>query len=153
MTKSRNTNAKNKDSPVDVKDSSEFISLVAKGQTRIGLRVVVEPSPELELQTFFLADAMQECQHVAVELLANLISLADSARIRIADFEARGTKLIHEVLLRREPQTASTLNVYFKVEDTLTGHGVFTTLRFTCSVDPVLSSTIKNNGGLYGFVH
>jgi hypothetical protein len=30
---------------------------------------------------------------------------------------------------------------------------VFTTLRFTCGVCSLLSSTVKNNGGLSGYVH
>ncbi len=151
MTKCRNPGPKNKEPPED--DSSQFISLVTQGQTRVGLRVTVEPVPELELQTFDLADAIQECQQVAVELLANLISLSDTSHIRVEDFRLRGSQLIRDVILKREPQVSDRMIVGFSLDDNRTEYGVFTTLRFTCGVCPLMTSTVKNNGGLSGYVH
>jgi hypothetical protein len=149
MTKCSN-DAKNKGSP---KPDDEFISLVYDGKNRVGLRVMVEPAPELELQTFNLAESIYECQNVAVELLANLISMSDSTHIRIADFEAKGIKLIHSILLSREPQAVENLVTTFGVENEVTDYGVFTTLRFKCGVPPLMVSTLRNNGGLSGYVH
>ncbi len=153
MTKWRNSGPKNKEPPAELEDPAQFISLVSKGQTRVGLRVTVEPVPELELQTFDLADAIQECQGVAVELLANLISLSDTTHIRVADFKDRGSQLIKDVIARREPQVVDKVVIGFAVEDRSTEYGVFTTLRFVCNVCPLMVSTVKNNGGLSGYVH
>jgi hypothetical protein len=151
MTKFRNPGPKNKEPPAD--ESSQFISLTSQGQTRAGLRVTVEPMPELELQTFDLADVIQECQHVTIELLANLISLSDTSYIKIEDFKRRGSQLIKDVVQKREPQAVDSMTVGFHVDDQVTEYGVFTTLRFTCGVCPLLASTVKNNGGLSGYVH
>lgn len=150
MTKCRSNATRNKDSP---EPDDEFISLVYDGKNRVGLRVMVEPMPELELQTFDLAESIHECQNVTIELLANLISMSDSTRIRIADFEAKGIKLIQSILLRREPQAVDNLVTTFGVENEVTDYGVFTTLRFKCGVHPLMMSTVRNNGGLSGYVH
>lgn len=144
------SDSRNKDSPGP---DDEFISLVYDGKNRVGLRVQVEPSPELELQTFDLVQSIHECQDVAVELLANMISAADSTHIRVADFQAKGIQLIQSVLLRREPQIVPNLVTSFDMENEVTDYGVFTTLRFRCGVPPLMVSTVRNNGGLSGYVH
>jgi hypothetical protein len=149
MTQNQHTNETDEPN-IDADD--ERLLFIAPNQRRSDLRIHVSAQESLELCTLNLRDVVYECQNTVVELLANLISRADSGRVVIEEYSCIGMSLIRKIFEAREQQVLPNLCIEFKVQTRQQVEGLSMTLMFIVRLADKIFSVLDSNEGAHLYV-